>query len=87
MLDWSKIQCGILLKLGSVAWLLCTVHVSNLSSMDLPVAHSYESISGSAVDEYELNDISEEIHVRSQDEGAHEGLLRDENNREAFASV
>jgi hypothetical protein len=59
----------------------------SMSSMDLPVAHSYESILGSEVDEYELNDISQANHVQSQDEGDYEGLLRDENNRKAFPSV
>jgi hypothetical protein len=55
--------------------------------MDLPVAHSCEPISGLVVDEYELNDNSQEMRARSQDEGAYSGLLRDEEIREASTSV
>jgi hypothetical protein len=55
--------------------------------MDLPVAHSYESISGSAMDEYELNDISEASHIWPQEESALERLLRYENSVEASTSA
>jgi hypothetical protein len=55
--------------------------------MDLPVANSYEPISGFAVDEFELNDNSQEICVWSQDEGAQGGLLKDKKNCEASTSV
>lgn len=54
--------------------------------MDLPSAHSYESISGSVTDDYELRDNSRASPLRSHEDDR-EGLLRGENNREDLSSA